>query len=101
MCSYAYAVTLEGAKKLQARYSLEWLASPLDVELMIGCSGGQLRCLDVYPNLVGVYRAPGMSARKGSDIDPNSDPNAQHPGENPMGEWGVQNQLRKMYNRQQ
>ena len=97
VCILGYAVTQEGAQRLLYKYSLERMAGPLDVELMVGCASGTIRCLAVNPNLVGVYRAPGPLL-KVSDIDvPSDSKNVQHSGENPMGERSVQSLLRKMF----
>jgi len=91
-----YALTLLGAQKLMYRYSLGFLGSPLDIEIMIACTERTLRCLEVNPALIGVYREPGSATLKVSDIDTGQ---GRHPGENPMGPQSVKALMRSLYDR--
>src|SRR5271170_1520899 len=59
ICIMGYGLTLRGAEKLLHRFTVESLGSPLDIEIMIACDEQTLRCLEVNPALVGVYRAAG------------------------------------------
>lgn len=61
MCSFAYAVTLEGAKKLK-----DWASSAgeeaFDVKLHRGCKTDKLVCLSVVPEVVHHQRMVGASS---------------------------------------
>jgi len=93
-----YALTLLGAQKLMYRYSLSFLGNPLDIEIMIACKERTLRCLEVNPALIGVYREPGSASSKASDIDMGQ---GQNTGENPMGPRSVKALMRSLYRRYQ
>lgn len=88
-----YALTLLGAQKLMYRYSLEFLGSPMDVEIMTACTERTLRCLAVNPPLIGVYREVGPG-RKVSDIDVNE---GEHGADNPMGPRSVKALMKSLY----
>jgi len=98
ICIMGYGVTLEGAQRLLYHFSLDRLGGPLDVEIMVACDNRSLRCLEVNPALIGVYRAPGPWG-KVSDIMASTDPHAIHDGDNPMGPRSVQRQIRDKWSR--
>lgn len=91
-----YAVTLEGAQRLLYKFSLERLGGPVDVEIMVACDDRSLRCLEVNPALIGVFRSRGPWA-KVSDIMENSDPNAIHDEDNPIGRHSIQRKIREKW----
>src|ERR1700684_3493636 len=87
VCIMGYGLTLLGAKKLLHRFNIESLKGPLDIEMMVACDEQTLRCLEVNPALIGVYRAAGP-ASKNSDIDI-AKPDSQSKEANPMGPRSV------------
>jgi hypothetical protein len=68
VCIMGYGLTLLGAKKLLHRFNVESLKGPLDIEMMLACDEQTLRCLEVNPALIDLYRAA-RPASKNSDID--------------------------------
>lgn len=71
-CTYGYAVTYNGARRVLASLSVDHLEAPVDVGMSDLCAGGngypRITCLATFPNLTGSYRQAGSSARD-SDIE--------------------------------
>lgn len=44
------------------------MGGPIDIEIMMGCEGRSIQCLEVNPALIGSYREAGQK-KKWSDID--------------------------------
>jgi hypothetical protein len=78
------------------KFGLERMAGPLDIEVMVACGDRTIRCLEVNPALIGVYREPGPWG-KVSDIAGGVDVNAHHEGDSPMGQRSVKSMLRKKF----
>lgn len=91
-----YGITQEGAQRLLYKFGLERMAGPLDIEIMVACGDRTIRCLEINPALIGVYREPGP-AGKVSDIQEMADANAYHGGDNPMGQRSVKSMLRQKF----
>lgn len=79
-CTFGYAVTQRGAKKILASLSLDHMEVPVDIgmsELCAGDSGRpRVECYAPFPNLVGTYRFKGPAYRN-SDVVSNDDKNSQ------------------------
>ena len=60
VCTFAYAVTLKGAKKLRNWASTTGEA--FDVKLSQGCRTGALKCLSVSPEVIHHQRMPGTAS---------------------------------------
>jgi hypothetical protein len=89
ICAMGYAVTRHGAARLLYNFGVDHLDAPIDIEIGAACSSGVLRCLEVNPALVGVYRAEG-TGKKNSDIAVLPDSAEEiMPTENFMGEPSV------------
>jgi hypothetical protein len=86
-----YALTHEGAQRLLYKYSVKQMSGPIDIEIMVGCEGRSIRCLEVNPALIGVFREAGPS-KKLSDID-TSGSDAWVPRDNPMGDRSAKSLL--------
>jgi len=95
ICTMGYAVTQKGAQRMLYKFGLSKLGQPIDIEIMVACQVGELRCLEVNPSLIGVYRPGGKSA-KVSDILAQAEPDAEIPRQNPMGERSVKSLLRTL-----
>ncbi|KAB8068896.1 hypothetical protein BDV29DRAFT_199027 [Aspergillus leporis] len=70
-CTFGYAVTYEGARRILAELSVHYLNQPVDNAMSYLCAGldrPQLRCYAPFPNLIGTFRAEGYASRD-SDID--------------------------------
>ncbi|EAU38488.1 conserved hypothetical protein [Aspergillus terreus NIH2624] len=70
-CLYGYAVTLEGARRILAALSVDYLDMPVDNAMSDLCAGKNrphLRCYAPFPNLIGTYKPAGGSSRD-SDIE--------------------------------
>ncbi|KAE8342849.1 hypothetical protein BDV24DRAFT_173551 [Aspergillus arachidicola] len=70
-CTFGYAVTLEGARRILAELSINYLNLPVDNAMSDLCAGSnrpQLRCYAPFPNLIGTFRSEGYVSRD-SDID--------------------------------
>lgn len=80
MCSFAYAVTLNGAKKVK-----RWASSTgeaFDVKLHHGCRTGALVCLSVVPEVVHHQRMIGAkSLSHGEDSPEEAEPVVVEPAE--------------------
>jgi hypothetical protein len=97
ICTMGYAVTRHGAARLLYNFGVDHLDAPIDIEIGAACSSGILRCLEVNPALVGVYRAEGTGT-KNSDIavlPPDSE--EVMPTENFMGEHSVRAMAGKVF----
>jgi hypothetical protein len=86
-----YALTHEGAQRLLYKYSVKQMSGPIDIEIMVGCEGKSIRCLEVNPALIGVFREAGPS-KKLSDID-TSGSDTWLPRDNPMGDRSAKSLL--------
>ncbi|GAQ12274.1 hypothetical protein ALT_9595 [Aspergillus lentulus] len=75
-CTYGYAVTREGAKKILAALSVDRLDCAVDNAMSDLCAGingrRQLKCFATFPNLIGTYRHAGPASRD-SDINGGDD----------------------------
>ncbi|KAL5691837.1 hypothetical protein EMGR_006520 [Emarellia grisea] len=75
-CTYGYAVTREGAKKILAALSVDRLDCAVDNAMSDLCAGTngrrQLKCFATFPNLIGTYRHAGPASRD-SDINGGDD----------------------------
>ena len=69
ICTFAYAVSARGARRLLYDLGVSAFKDPFDVALAIWCEK-KGTCLTVQPQLVSLYRAPG-AFNKDSDIHPN------------------------------
>jgi hypothetical protein len=96
ICIMGYGLTLLGAEKLLHRFNVESLKGPLDIEMMVACDERTLRCLEVNPALIGVYRAAGP-ASKNSDIAKSGD--GQTGEDNPMGPRSVRALMKSSFGR--
>ncbi|KAE8379172.1 hypothetical protein BDV26DRAFT_303758 [Aspergillus bertholletiae] len=70
-CTFGYAVTLEGARRILAELSVNYLNLPVDNAMSDLCAGSnrpQLKCYAPFPNLIGTFRSEGYVSRD-SDID--------------------------------
>ncbi|KAI9374715.1 hypothetical protein BJX61DRAFT_540519 [Aspergillus egyptiacus] len=75
-CTYGYAVTQQGARRILAALSLDRLDGAVDNAMSDLCAGAgsssdrrrRLRCFAPFPNLIGTYRAAGPASRD-SDIN--------------------------------
>ncbi|KAE8149570.1 hypothetical protein BDV25DRAFT_172761 [Aspergillus avenaceus] len=70
-CTFGYAVTLEGARRILAELSVNYLNLPVDNAMSDLCAGSnrpRIRCYAPFPNLIGTFRARGYVSRD-SDID--------------------------------
>lgn len=67
------------------------MSGAIDVEIMVGCEGRTLRCLEVNPAMIGVFREAGPS-KKLSDID-TSGSDTWLPRNNPMGDRSAKSLL--------
>jgi hypothetical protein len=86
-----YALTHEGAKRLLYKYSVKQMGGPIDIEIMLGCEGRTIQCLEVNPALIGLFREAGPRM-KWSDID-NTTPEEWMPRDNPMGDRSAKSLL--------
>ncbi|KAJ5601741.1 hypothetical protein N7510_011275 [Penicillium lagena] len=69
-CTYGYAVSNKGAKKILAQLELDHIDTPVDLALSDLCGGKGRRQIDCYapfPQIIGTYRQAGPSSRL-SDI---------------------------------
>lgn len=101
LCTMGYAVTNIGAQKLLYYLSLGEITRAVDIEIARLCVGRSLRCLEVNPPLIGLYR-PAGSVRKISDnIEKEDDNEAKQKWrsarENPMGERSVKSMMERIY----
>ncbi|KAG2418495.1 hypothetical protein HFD88_001596 [Aspergillus terreus] len=75
-CTYGYAVTAKGAKKILAALSLDRLDCPVDNAMSDLCAGTngrrQVKCFAPWPNLIGTYKHAGPESRD-SDIEDRSE----------------------------
>ncbi|KAA8645811.1 uncharacterized protein ATNIH1004_007232 [Aspergillus tanneri] len=70
-CTYGYAVTYEGARRIIAQLSLDYLDQAVDNSMSDLCAGrkrDQIQCYGPYPNIIGTYKPAGYAWR-GSDIE--------------------------------
>ena len=88
-----YALTHEGAKRLLYKYSVKQMGGAIDVEIMLGCEGRTINCMEVNPALIGVFREAGPKV-KWSDID-KTDAGSEEwmPRHNPMGDRSAKSLL--------
>lgn len=69
-CTYGYAVSNRGARKILAQLELDHIEAPVDLALSDLCGGRGRRQIDCYapfPQIIGSYRQAGSSSRD-SDI---------------------------------
>jgi GR25 family glycosyltransferase involved in LPS biosynthesis len=69
-CTYGYAVSNRGAKKILAQLELDHIEVPVDLALSDLCGGKGRRQIDCYapfPQIIGTYRQAGPPSRD-SDI---------------------------------
>ncbi|KAL4889768.1 hypothetical protein BDV59DRAFT_195441 [Aspergillus ambiguus] len=75
-CTYGYAVSTKGAKKILAALSVDRIDCAVDNAMSDLCAGTngyrQLKCFAPWPNLIGTYRHSGPASRD-SDIDVGSE----------------------------
>jgi GR25 family glycosyltransferase involved in LPS biosynthesis len=75
-CTYGYAVTSKGAKKILAALAIDHIEAAVDNAMshLCGGLGGRRRveCFAPFPNIIGTYRPAGPAFRD-SDIATNSD----------------------------
>jgi GR25 family glycosyltransferase involved in LPS biosynthesis len=60
ICTHAFAVTREGAKKL-LDYVVDGQNEAYDVKLMQGCNDKKVNCITVTPEIMHEYRAPDVT----------------------------------------
>ncbi|KAJ6170972.1 hypothetical protein N7470_000039 [Penicillium chermesinum] len=79
-CTFGYAVTQRGARKILAALSLDHVDVPVDIAMAELCGGengrDRLECYAPYPNIVGTFRQGGPAYRN-SDIVSNDDQSLQ------------------------
>lgn len=75
-CTYGYAVTNRGAKKILTALAIEHIEAPVDNAMSELCGGlgdrQPIDCFAPFPNLIGTYRPAGPAYRD-SDIAINGD----------------------------
>ncbi|OQE39844.1 hypothetical protein PENCOP_c006G01735 [Penicillium coprophilum] len=71
-CTYGYAVSLRGAKKILTALAIDHIEAPVDNAMSELCGGlgdrERIECFAPFPNLIGTYR-PAGPAYKDSDIN--------------------------------
>jgi GR25 family glycosyltransferase involved in LPS biosynthesis len=71
-CTYGYAVTARGAKKILTALAIDHIEAPVDLAMSELCGGTgdreRIECFAPFPNLIGTYR-PAGPAFKDSDIN--------------------------------
>ncbi|KAJ5504763.1 hypothetical protein N7463_007637 [Penicillium fimorum] len=71
-CTFGYAVTARGAKKILTALAIDHIELPVDVAMAELCGGlgdrERIECFAPFPNLIGTYR-PAGPAYKDSDIN--------------------------------
>lgn len=71
-CTYGYAVTNRGAKKILTALAIDHIEAPVDNAMSELCGGlgdrERIECFAPFPNLIGTYR-PAGPAYKDSDIN--------------------------------
>jgi GR25 family glycosyltransferase involved in LPS biosynthesis len=70
-CTYGYAVTKRGAKRILAALAIDHIEAPVDNAMSELCGGlgdrQRIECFAPFPNLIGTYRPAGPASRD-SDI---------------------------------
>jgi hypothetical protein len=90
-----YAVTNIGAQKLMFHLSLGPISNAVDIEIARMCVRRTIRCLEVNPPLIGLFRPGGSIIKDSDNFDKNdgmSDADRRKwktARENPMGERSV------------
>lgn len=86
-CTYGYAVTYNGARRILASLSVDHLEAAVDNAMSDLCAGEngypRIACLAPFPNLIGTFRQGGSSARD-SDIE-----NADNPQYHDAVSWNI------------
>lgn len=71
-CTYGYAVSAQGAKKILAAFSTDHINCAVDNAMSDLCAGNngypKLNCFASWPNLIGTYKQSGPASRD-SDIE--------------------------------
>ena len=95
-----YAVTNIGAQKLMWHLAMGELSSAIDIEIARLCVRRTIRCIEVNPPLIGLYRPGGWNRKDSDNIDKEDSPGQgrhRSPRENPMGERSVKTLMENIY----
>lgn len=72
VCSVAFAITYEGARRALATFSMRGLDEPMDLSYRALCNGElgvRFRCMAPYPPLITSWRAAGPVSRDSDIVD--------------------------------
>jgi hypothetical protein len=92
-----YAVSNIGAQKLMFHLGLGKIKEPIDCEISRLCIDRAIRCLEVNPPLIGLYRPQGPISKDSDNTDKAPDEeistNLRSSRQNPMGERSVKTMM--------